>query len=30
VRASCKNHGVHRVRGRAKGVEVFSVNEFPL
>ena len=30
VRACCKNHGVHRVKGRAKGVEVFSVNEFPL
>ena len=29
VRGLCKNHGVHRVKGRAQGVEVFSLNEFP-
>jgi len=29
VRSCCKNHGVHRVKGRVQGVEVFSVNEFP-
>ncbi len=28
VRAHCKNHGVHRVKGRAQGVEVFSVTDF--
>lgn len=29
LRGLCKNHGVHRVRGRAQGVEVFSLNAFP-
>lgn len=29
VRSHCKNHGVHRVKGRAQVVEVFSVNSFP-
>lgn len=29
IRQHCKNHGVHRVKGRAQGVEVFSLNEFP-
>lgn len=29
LRGQCKNHGVHRVKGRAQGVEVFSLNEFP-
>lgn len=29
VRGHCKNHGVHRVKGRAQGVEVFSLSEFP-
>lgn len=28
VRAHCKHHGVHRVKGRAQGVEVFSVTDF--
>ncbi len=29
LRTHCKNHGVHRVRGRAQGVEVFSLTDFP-
>lgn len=29
IRGACKNHGVHRVKGRAQGVEVFSLNTFP-
>lgn len=29
IRPLCKNHGIHRVKGRAQGVEVFSLGEFP-
>jgi adenylate cyclase len=29
LRPHCRNHGVHRVKGRAQGVEVFSLREFP-
>jgi adenylate cyclase len=29
LRGHCNNHGVHRVKGRAQGVEVFSLNGFP-
>ncbi len=29
IRSHCKNHGVRRVKGRARGVEVFSVESFP-
>jgi len=29
LRTLCQNHGVHRVKGRAQAVEVFSLNSFP-
>lgn len=29
IRRHCANHGVRRVKGRARGVEVFSVESFP-
>lgn len=29
IRPLCKNHGVRRVKGRALGVQVFSVESFP-
>ena len=29
VKPHCKNHGIQRVKGRAQGVEVFSLTSFP-
>lgn len=29
LRPHCRNHGVRRVKGRAQGVEVLSLREFP-